>query len=130
MSSPKKVHTPFSSKELESFKELIFEKRNAAKSDVERMREEVASRGEHASEDSAYSYHMADAGTDAMEREKKFMMIARQQKYIGYLDRALERIENKSYGICKITGDPISRERLRAVPHTEISISAKKAEGK
>ncbi len=68
---------------------------------------------------------MADAGTDAMEREKLYLMMARQQKFVGYLDRALERIENKTYGICKVTGNPISKERLEAVPHTEISIEAK-----
>ena len=55
-------------------------------------------------------------------------MIARQQKYIGYLDRALERIDNKTYGICRVTGEPIAKERLEAVPHTEISIDAKRAE--
>lgn len=52
-------------------------------------------------------------------------MVARQQKYVGYLDRALERIENRTYGVCKVTGNPISKERLEAVPHTEISIKAK-----
>jgi len=53
------------------------------------------------------------------------MMIARQQKYVGYLDRALERVDGKTYGVCKVTGDTISKERLEAVPHTEISIAAK-----
>ena len=53
-------------------------------------------------------------------------MLARQKKYIGYLDRALERIDNRTYGVCKVTGNPISRERLEAVPHTEISIEAKR----
>ncbi|MEM9665117.1 MAG: TraR/DksA C4-type zinc finger protein, partial [Bacteroidota bacterium] len=61
----------------------------------------------------------------AMEREKLYLMIARQQKYIGYLDRALERVKNGTYGICKVTGKPIAKERLEAVPHTEISIEAK-----
>ena len=68
---------------------------------------------------------MADAGTDAMEREKLYLMLARLRKFVGYLDRALERIENKTYGICKVTGKPIAKERLEAVPHTEISIEAK-----
>lgn len=80
---------------------------------------------EQAENDSAYSFHMADAGTDAMEREKLYLMVARQQKFIGYLDRALERINTRTYGICKVTGNTISKERLEAVPHTEISIKAK-----
>ncbi|PSR00842.1 MAG: hypothetical protein BRD47_07905 [Bacteroidetes bacterium QS_8_68_28] len=90
------------------------------------MRGQIESAREQADDNSPYSFHMADAGTDAMEREKLYLMIARQQKYIGYLDRALERIQNGTYGICKVTGEAISKERLEAVPHTEISIEAKK----
>lgn len=117
--------TPFSEEELAHFKELILKRRRAAVEDTERMRSQIEEASEQASDNTAYSFHMADAGTDAMEREKLYLMIARQQKYIGYLDRALDRIENKTYGICKVTGKPISRERLEAVPHTEISIEAK-----
>jgi RNA polymerase-binding protein DksA len=117
--------TPFTDEELEHFKELILKRRRNARDDIERMREQVKEAKEHAGDDSAYSFHMADAGTDAMEREKLYLMSARQQKYIRYLDRALERIENKTYGICKVTGEPIAKERLEAVPHTEISIEAK-----
>lgn len=117
--------TPFSDKELDHFKKLVLEKRLSAQGDVERMRGQLEDAREQAENDTAYSFHMADAGTDAMEREKLYLMIARQQKYIGYLDRALDRIENRTYGVCKVTGKPISRERLEAVPHTEISIEAK-----
>ena len=117
--------TPFSDEELEHCKGLILKRRRAAVEDIERMRSQIEEASEQASDNTAYSFHMADAGTDAMEREKLYLMIARQQKYIGYLDRALERIENKTYGICKVTGKPISKERLEAVPHTEISIEAK-----
>ena len=117
--------TPFSDKDLEHFRNLLLEKRSSAQEDVERMRSQLEDAREQAENDTAYSFHMADAGTDAMEREKLYLMIARQQKYIGYLDRALERIDNRTYGICKVTGKPISKERLEAVPHTEISIEAK-----
>ncbi|GMQ82546.1 MAG: TraR/DksA C4-type zinc finger protein [Rhodothermia bacterium] len=119
------IETPFSKKELQHFMELIVDKRASAQEDIDGMRGQLADAREQAENDTAYSFHMADAGTDAMEREKLFLMIARQQKYIGYLDRAAERIENRTYGICKVTGLPISRERLEAVPHTEISIEAK-----
>ncbi len=94
--------------------------------DIESLRRGLADSREQAENDTAYSFHMADAGTDAMEREKLYLMVARQQKYVGYLDRALERIDNKTYGVCKVTGKTISRERLEAVPHTEISIEAKR----
>lgn len=105
--------------------ELIVYKIHAARQDIDGMRGQLADSREQAENDTAYSFHMADAGTDAMEREKLFLMIARQQKYIGYLDRAAERIENRTYGVCKVTGQPISKDRLEAVPHTEISIEAK-----
>ena len=117
--------TPFSTKELEYFKRLILDKRHNAVEDIERMRIQLKDSREQAENDSAYSFHMADAGTDAMEREKLYLMMARKQKYVGYLDRALERIESKTYGICKVTGKPISKDRLESVPHTEISIEAK-----
>lgn len=117
--------TPFSDEELAYFKKMILEKRRNAIEDAERMKLQLEDSREQAENDSAYSFHMADAGTDAMEREKLYLMMARQQKYVGYLDRALERIENKTYGICKVTGKPISKQRLEAVPHTEISIEAK-----
>jgi DnaK suppressor protein len=117
--------TPFSDEELEYFRQLILERRKAAVEDIDRMRSQLEDAREQAENDTAYSFHMADAGTDAMEREKLYLMVARQQKYVGYLDRALERIKNKTYGICKVTGKPISKERLEAVPHTEISIEAK-----
>ncbi len=117
--------TPFNDQELEYFRNLIVERREAAIEDIDRMRHQLEDAREQAENDTAYSFHMADAGTDAMEREKLYLMIARQQKYVGYLDRALERIANKTYGICKVTGKPISKERLEAVPHTEISIEAK-----
>lgn len=117
--------TPFSDKELGHFKKIILEKRHAAIEDIERMKAQLLDSREQAENDSAYSFHMADAGTDAMEREKLYLMMARQQKYVGYLDRALERIEIRTYGVCKVTGKPISKERLEAVPHTEISIEAK-----
>ena len=122
--------TPFNDAELSYFKELIVNKRDKASEDVDRMRAQLADAREQAENDTAYSFHMADAGTDAMEREKLYLMIAREQKYIGYLDRALERIENKTYGICKVTGNAIAKERLEAVPHTEISIEAKLAQKK
>jgi RNA polymerase-binding protein DksA len=120
--------TPFSEDELEHFKDLLLQRRKEAKEEISQMREQVEEAKEQSGDNTAYGVHMADAGTDAMEREKLHLMIARQQKYIGYLERALERIENETYGICRVTGKPIAKERLEAVPHTEISIEAKRQE--
>ncbi len=118
-------NTWFSEDDFKHFQEILLERRQEAVDDIERMRAQLEDAREQAENDTAYSFHMADAGTDAMEREKLYLMIARQQKYVGYLDRALDRIKNRTYGICKVTGKPISMERLEAVPHTEISIEAK-----
>lgn len=108
--------------ELEHFKQLILNKKDEANSEIDSMTERLRDAQEQSG---GYSYHMADAGTDAMEREKLTLMISRQQKFIGYLDRALQRIANKTYGICKLTGNPIPKERLEAVPHTETTVAAK-----
>ena len=120
-----RTNTWFTEEDFEHFRQLIVERRQEAVEDIERMRSQLEDAREQAENDTAYSFHMADAGTDAMEREKLYLMIARQQKYVGYLDRALERIKNRTYGVCKVTGKAISKERLEAVPHTEISIEAK-----
>ncbi|MBN1543503.1 TraR/DksA C4-type zinc finger protein [candidate division KSB1 bacterium] len=125
LSEEKPILTPFSEEELAYFRNLILERRKEAQLEIERMRNQLKNENDEVDKDNAYSFHMADAGTDAMEREKIYLMIDRQQKYIGYLNRALERIENKTYGICKVTGKPINKERLEAIPHTEISIEAK-----
>jgi RNA polymerase-binding protein DksA len=122
--------TPFSDEELKYFEDMILKKRASASEDIDSLRDQIKDSREQSENDTAYSFHMADAGTDAMEREKVYLMIARQQKYIGYLDRALDRIQNKTYGICKVTGKPIAKERLEAVPHTEISIEAKRKQKK
>jgi RNA polymerase-binding transcription factor DksA len=116
--------SPFSDAELEEFRALIEEKRAAALGDLEDMRQQVAAARE-GDTDGAYSFHMADSGTDAMELEKLYHQIARMQKHIGYLERATERIDAGTYGVCKVTGKPIAKERLRAVPHTELSMEAK-----
>ena len=121
--------TPFSDAELDEFRAILDKKRASAHDEIDEMRQQLAD-GRESDSDTAYSMHMADAGTDAAEREKLYLMLARQQKYMGYLDRALKRIDNKTYGVCKVTGKPIAKERLRAVPHTEISMDAKVQEQK
>lgn len=118
--------TPFTDEELEHFRQIILKKRASAVEEIARMRDRLSDGNSDSDDSSPYGLHMADAGTNEMEKEKLYLMIARQQKFIGYLDRALERIKNKTYGICKVTGKPIAKERLESVPHTEISIAAKR----
>jgi DnaK suppressor protein len=117
--------TPYSDEELEYFRQIIINKRNEAETDLKMLQTSLKESTENASDESAYSFHMADAGSDAQEREKTYMLFNRTKKFIKYLDDAITRIDNKTYGICKVTGKKISKGRLEAVPHTQISIEAK-----
>lgn len=119
------VRYPFSKEDLKYFESLILKKRLEASTEIERLRERLNNERDEASGDSAYSYHMADAATDVNEKEKVYLMIDRQQQLIRHLDRALDRIKNQTYGICRVTKQPIPRERLEAIPHTEVSVQAK-----
>lgn len=117
--------SPYSDEDLEYFRDIIIKKRDEAEKELESLQNSLRDSMENASDESAYSFHMADAGTEAQEREKTYMLYNRTRKFIKYLDGALERIDNKTYGVCKVTGKKISKGRLEAVPHTQLSIEAK-----
>ena len=118
--------TPYSDQELEYFKALILEKKAEAEQEIEMLKGQISqdNRGE-LDNDSGYSFHIADSAAVATGRENIYIMIDRQQKLISYLDRALARIEKKTYGICRVTGKKIPKERLEAIPHTELSVEGK-----
>ncbi|MEQ9266290.1 MAG: molecular chaperone DnaK [Balneolaceae bacterium] len=117
--------SPYNDKELEYFREIILKKRTAAEEELETLQRTLRESMENSSDESAYSFHMADAGTDAQEREKTYVLFNRTKKFVKYLDNAISRIDNKTYGVCKVTGKKISKGRLEAVPHTQLSIDAK-----
>lgn len=117
--------SPYNDEELEYFRDIIVSKREEAQNELDTLQNSLRESMENASDESAYSFHMADAGTDAQEREKTYMLFNRTKKFIRYLDDALTRIDNKTYGVCKVTGDKIAKGRLEAVPHTQLSIEAK-----
>ncbi len=117
--------SPYNDEELEYFRQIILKKRDESEQDLEMLHSSLRDSMENNTDDSAYSFHMADAGSDAQEREKTYMLYNRTRKFIKYLDEALVRIDNKTYGVCKVTGKMISKGRLEAVPHTQISIEAK-----
>ncbi|MCB0283129.1 MAG: TraR/DksA family transcriptional regulator [Calditrichae bacterium] len=121
-----------SKEDLQYFKDLLLKKRAKVVQNLDYLKSTVldATTKDASGDHSSYSYHMADQGTDAMEREKAFMFAARDEKYLKQIDEALERIDNETYGICRITGKLIQKERLEAVPTTTISVEAKKAEKK
>jgi RNA polymerase-binding transcription factor DksA len=111
--SPKR----FSPEELKQFKEIILEKRKETVEELDTLKESMmdVTTGEYVSESSTYSLHM-EQGTDAMEREKTFLFASRGSKFVNQLDDALVRIEEGTYGICKVCTLLIPRERLEAVP--------------
>lgn len=119
-------------KELEQFKKILLEKRNELLEGLGQLKErEVSSTLKDASgENSAYSFHMADVGTDNMEREKAFFFATREGKYLSHIEQALERIENGTYGICIDCQKPIPKERLMAVPTATRCVPCKEKAGK
>lgn len=121
-----------SKEDLEFFKNLLMEKRaqaNNTLAELERVSRTEAA--QEASEDrSAYSLHMADRGTDAMEREKSQLFAQRSGDYVEYLEEALARIEDGTFGTCRVCDQEISRARLEAVPAATQCITCKaKREG-
>jgi RNA polymerase-binding protein DksA len=123
----KKPPKPFSKEELKHFEKLILQKREELKKELGYLKEASLEKSyqDYTGEVSTYSYHMADQGTDAQEREKAFMFASREGKYLTYLDRALERIKAGTYGICMECDQPISKVRLEAVPTATLCISCK-----
>lgn len=117
--------SPYSDEELEYFRKIIIKKMEDTEEEMKALQRTLRESMENASDESAYSYHMADAGTDAQEREKTYMLFNRTKKFLKYLNDALQRIDSKTYGVCKVTGKKISKGRLEAVPHTQLSIDAK-----
>ena len=105
-------------KDLSYFKELLTKKRTQASDDLKDLqRFSRSDDGQESSEDrSAYSLHMADRGTDAIEREKILLLAQREGSYIDYLNEALQRLENGSFGVCRNCYGEIGRARLEAVP--------------
>lgn len=117
----------YSPKELEYFKRIILEKREEIIEQLESLRERMLDEnsGGFVNENSPYSLHMAEQGTDAFEKEKNYLWAQRETKFLSYLDAALKRIENGTYGYCIDCGNVIEKGRLEAVPHTQHCVSCK-----
>ena len=118
-------------KDLEYFKNLLLEKRQEILEELGYIRDVTENGSEEKfGEDTTYSTHMADHGTDEQEREKTFYHASRENKFLIYIEEALDRIENGTYGICISCHEEIPRERLEAVPHTQKCVPCKLAEKK
>lgn len=119
----------FSDTELAEFKELIENKLAEAKEDLDILNKTLANTDNNGTDDTSHDFKMMEDGSEALSREETAQLAARQEKFIQHLKNALIRIENKTYGICRVTGKLIRKERLRLVPHATLSIEAKEAQG-
>jgi RNA polymerase-binding protein DksA len=122
-----KKSVQYSREDLEYFRTIIVEKIQEANEELVSIEERLLDQavGEFNDDDSTYSLHMADQGTDAMEREKAFLFAQRERKFISHLSDALQRITSGNYGICINCGDLIEKGRLEAVPHARMCVNCK-----
>lgn len=122
--------TRYSDKELLEFKELILEKLKEAQTDYDLLKQTLSNEDNHGTDDTSPSFKLLEDGSDVMSKEETAQLASRQEKYIVNLKNALVRIENKAYGICRVTGRLIPKERLRSVPHATMGIDAKLGQSK
>lgn len=120
----------YSDDELNEFKDLINNRIEAARKELAYLQGLITRKDEAGTEDTENRYMNMEDGSGAMEREQLAQLASRQIQFIGHLEKALMRIESKTYGICRVTGKLIDKARLRAVPHATLSIEAKKTMSK
>ncbi len=115
----------YSDEALQEFRELIEEKIAKAQNDLELIRSAYMNDGNNGTDDTAPTFKAFEEGSETMSKEANTQLAIRQEKFIRDLKNALIRIENKTYGVCRVTGKLISAERLKLVPHATLSIEAK-----
>lgn len=115
----------YSDKALKEFKVLIEEKITKAQNDLELIKSAYMNDGNNGTDDTAPTFKAFEEGSETMSKEANTQLAIRQEKFIRDLKNALIRIENKTYGVCRVTGKLINSERLKLVPHATLSIEAK-----
>lgn len=118
-----KERTRYNDQELQEFKELILKKLESARAELKDLSESASN--SNGTDDTGSVYKTMEDGSSTLLKESNSQLAGRQRKFIDNLEMALLRIENKTYGICKVTGKLIAKERLMAVPHTTQSMEAK-----
>ena len=119
------AETRYSDSDLQEFQSLIEEKLVVAQENYEELQRALSHADDNTTDDTSPTFKMMEDGSETMSREETAQLAARQQKFIMNLQNALLRIKNKTYGICRVTGKLIPKERLRLVPHATMSIEAK-----
>ena len=115
----------YSDSDLAEFKELILKKINKAQSDLDLIKSAYMNDLNNGTDDTSPTFKAFEEGSEKMSKEANSQLAIRQEKFIRDLKNALFRVENKTYGVCKVTGKLISKERLMIVPHATMSIEAK-----
>ena len=115
----------YSDADLAEFKELILKKINKAQSDLDLIKSAYMNDLNNGTDDTSPTFKAFEEGSETMSKEANSQLAIRQEKFIRDLKNALFRVENKTYGVCKVTGKLISKERLMIVPHATMSIEAK-----
>ena len=118
----------FNDEDLNEFKDLINNKLKEAKIDLDLLKGSLSHNDDHGTNDTGRSFNMMEDGSETLSREEMAQLANRQEKFIVSLQNALVRIENKTYGICRVTGVLIQKKRLMLVPHATLSIAAKNAQ--
>ena len=125
-----KEKTRYSDEELEEFRSIINEKLALAKRDYDQMMAVITNQDSNDVDDTSPTYKALEEGSATQSKEEIITMAARQQKFIQVLKAALMRIENKTYGVDRLTGKLIPKERLKAVPHATLSVESKLSQKK
>lgn len=120
-----KEKTTYTKAELKEFKNLILQKIDSAEEDLAILRASCANDADNGTEDTSPTFKAFEEGSETMSKEANTQLAIRQEKFIRDLKSALVRIENNTYGICRVTGKLIQKERLMLVPHATLSIEAK-----
>ena len=122
----KEIKARYSDEELEKFRKLIEEKINKAQEDLELLRSTYMNDGNNGTDDTSPTFKAFEEGSETMSKEANTQLAIRQEKFIRDLKNAMLRVENKTYGVCRVTGKLINKQRLLLVPHATLSIEAKK----
>ena len=130
MANEQDLKVRFSDDHLAEFKELILIKIDQANKDLEMLKSSYKNDGDNGTDDTSPSFKAFEEGSSTMSKEANAQLAIRQEKFLRDLKNALGRIENKTYGICRVTGELINPERLKLVPHATLSIKAKNMQKK
>ncbi|MGC6471022.1 MAG: TraR/DksA family transcriptional regulator [Flavobacteriales bacterium] len=120
--------TRYSDSELEEFRQIITEKIEKAEKDLELIKSAYTNDANNGTDDTSPTFKGFEEGSETLSKEENAQLALRQEKFIFNLRNALKRIDNKTYGICRVTAKLIQKERLKLVPHATLSIEAKRAQ--